>query len=131
MEGEVQKHIGSLIQKYAEEATQEDTKVDAKLPSKPYFRGARVGYKSERSNDIPPGLSLGREDRKLGLGDKQEPKAPLKVDLRVERDTDSIMAESENDENNPVTEKAPTQGETTEWNKAIGIGMHIWVTVTG
>ena len=74
------------------------------------YGGTRVGYKIERSKDLAPGLSLGVDDRELALVDKQEPEAPLKTDQKAERDTDSIMAESENDENLPATEKAPTQG---------------------
>ena len=53
---------------------------------------------------------MGRHGRKLGLGDQQEPKATLKTGQKAESTTDSIMAGMGNDENLPVTEKAPTQG---------------------
>ena len=60
---------------------------------------------------------MGREDRTLGLGGKQEPKATLKTDQKVDRDTDSIMAEKGNGENIPVTEKAPMPWDTTDWEQ--------------
>ena len=46
------------------------------------------------------------------------------------RDNDSIMAEGKNDANRPSTEKASMQGGRPNGNKAFGIGMHIWITVT-
>ena len=114
MKGEVQKNMNSPIQRQTEEANRDDTKVGEIPPSKLYFRDARVEYKSDSSKDLPTGLSLGRDDRKLGFCDKREPKAPLEIDQKVERDTDSGMAESENAENTPVTKKAPLRGDTTE-----------------
>ena len=79
------------------------------------MRGARVEYTIDSSEDLPPGLSLGRGGRKLGSGDKQEPKAPLGIDQKVERDTDSMMTERDNAESISVTEKAPTPGGTEDW----------------
>ena len=67
----------------------EEIKDAAKLLNKPYLRGSRVEYKSESPTDVPPGLDLGRDDLKLGLGDKPEPKATVKTDHKVARGTDS------------------------------------------
>ena len=36
MKGEVQRNVGTLVQKYTEAAKQEDAKVEADLPTKPY-----------------------------------------------------------------------------------------------
>ena len=79
------------------------------------YGNTRVESKSGISNDIPPGLILGRDDRKLGLGGKQEPQATLKTVQKVERDTNSILAAGGNDENIPSTEKAPMPGGATDW----------------
>ena len=59
MTGEVQKNIGSIIQKYTEEANREDDKVEAKLPIKPYLVDTRVGYKGGSSTDLPPMFKFG------------------------------------------------------------------------
>ena len=94
--------------------TQEETKDGENLLSKPYLDETRVEYKSVIPMDLPPGLDLGRGDRTLGLGDKLEPKTTMKIDPKLERDTDAIMTEKEGTEKLPKTEKGPTQWEPTE-----------------
>ena len=70
MQGEVQKNLSSLIQKYTEEAKKEDTMVEANIPTKPYLGGTRVVYPIGRSNALPPGLRLGGDGRIFGSKDK-------------------------------------------------------------
>ena len=52
MNGEVQWSIGSFVQKYTGATQKEVTKVEEKLPSKPYLWDTRVAYKSESSDDL-------------------------------------------------------------------------------
>ena len=79
MKGGVLKNMNSPIRRYTEEAKQGVLRLGGS-PDQTLFGGTRVEYRSEISTDLPTGLSLGRDDRKLGLGDKQEPKAPLTID---------------------------------------------------
>ena len=90
---------------------QEETKDQANFISKPYLGETRVEYKSASSSDLPPGLYWGKGDRKLGLGEKLEPSATMKIDQKVERDTDSIMKEKEGSEKLPKTEKGRYKGD--------------------
>ena len=49
---EVRRSVGSVIQKYTESMKQEDSKGEAKRPSKPYLWDTRGVYKSEISNGL-------------------------------------------------------------------------------
>ena len=102
------------MRKYTGSAKQEDPKDEANPLSKPYLGEARVEYKSVSSMDVPPCLDWGKGDRKLGLGDKLEPKTTMQIDQKVERDTDSIMEEKEGTEKLPKTGKGPHQWEPTD-----------------
>ena len=109
---------------------QEDTRVDAKHPSKPYSGELEWDIRA-KGRWISSRFKFGQSRPKLGLGDKQEPKAPLGVDQNVERDIDSVMTDRGNGENHPITEKRQCRGKRPNGSKAIGIGVQIWAPLTG
>ena len=64
------------MKKY-EAAKNEAPMIEPKFLTKPFVgdtRVTRVEYKSTGSIDLPPGLELGEDNRKLGLGDKRTKK---------------------------------------------------------
>ena len=72
--GKVQNNMVAVIQKYAEAAKQEDTRVEENPPRKHYLVDTRVEYPIASPQNLPACLSMGRDGRKLGLGGNKNQK---------------------------------------------------------
>ena len=77
-EAEVRRSIGSFVKKSAA-MKHEGSMADAKFLKKPGVCDTRVEYKGARSRDLPTGLELEQDNRKLGIWYKTNQKHRLNL----------------------------------------------------
>ena len=121
--GEVSESISSVSQSIEAEM-HEGAMVDATLPREP--------SKGESSSDLPAGLVLGKDNRRLGVWTKIEQPPGTTKEQKMELDTDSITAEKERTTQPPKTEETPMLWESpNDWgpNEWLGdLNYHGWLT---